>query len=153
MLVVILFTLVLILGDNHHQPNGGVYNPNQTPTVVLTGPLANLGEASAQFPSANEQDLFGESARASRLLYYPSTILETLQDHLKITQYNYKAPYRDAIFPKDAKETLRCLPWKNSYRRSTKNNCQKGTSRKTSHTSYTRRNLRIPIRHLGVQRE
>jgi len=83
--------------------NGGVYNPNQTPTVVLTGPLANLGEASAaQFPSANEQDLFGESARASRLLYYPSTILETLQDHLKITQYNYKAPYRDAIFPKDA---------------------------------------------------
>ena len=83
--------------------NGGVYNPTQTPTVVLTGPLANLGEASAaQFPSANEQDLFGESARASRLLYYPSTILETLQDHLKITQYNYKAPYRDAIFPKDA---------------------------------------------------
>ena len=83
--------------------NGGVYNPNQTPTVVLTGPLANLGEASAaQFPSANEQDLFGESVRASRLLYYPSTILETLQDHLKITQYNYKAPYRDAIFPKDA---------------------------------------------------
>ena len=63
-----------------------------------------MGEASAaQFPSANEQDLFGESARASRLLYYPSTILETLQDHLKITQYNYKAPYRDAIFPKDAK--------------------------------------------------
>lgn len=83
--------------------NGGVFNPNQTPTVVLTGPLANLGEQSAaQFPSANEQDLFGESARASRLLYYPSTILETLQDHLKITQYNYKAPYRDAIFPKDA---------------------------------------------------
>ena len=82
--------------------NGGVYNPNQTPTVVLTGPLANLGEASAaQFPSANEQDLFGESARASRLLYYPSTILENLQDHIKITQYNYKAPYRDAIFPKD----------------------------------------------------
>ena len=84
--------------------NGGVYNPNQTPTIVLSGPLSGLGENTLDlnFASANEQDLFGNTDPAKGVLFYPATILENQQDHLKITQYNYQAPYKDALFPKDA---------------------------------------------------
>ena len=84
--------------------NGQVFNPNRTPTVVLSGPLAGLGENTLDlnFASANEQELFGNTDPAKGLLFYPSTILENQQDHLRITQYNYNAPYKDALFPVDS---------------------------------------------------
>ena len=84
--------------------NGQVFNPNRTPTVVLSGPLAGLGENTLDlnFASANEQDLFGNTEPAKGLLFYPATILENQQDHLRITQYNYQAPYKDSLFPVDS---------------------------------------------------
>lgn len=44
--------------------------------------------------------MFGETSRAKGLLFYPSTILKDKQDYLKITQFNYQAPYADALFPR-----------------------------------------------------
>jgi len=63
-------------------------------TNILTGFSTPL-----EFPSVNENDLFGTpEVREKRLLYYPADILDNRQDTLRITQYNYKAPTGEAIF-------------------------------------------------------
>lgn len=53
-----------------------------------------------QFNSSNMGRLFP----SSKILKYPSDIIENRQDILKITQYEYKAPYGDIFKSKNAKE-------------------------------------------------
>ena len=71
----------------------------QAPTISLPGAVAGTG-ISTSFVSRNENELFGKNSREKGLLFYPSTILKDHQDYLKITQFNYQAPYADSLFPK-----------------------------------------------------
>ena len=86
----------------HSATNDKTYNPATQPTVELTGPAAaivNTG-VGVTFVSRNERELFGEEAEKKGLLVYPATILKQKQDHIRITQFNYEAPYADALFPR-----------------------------------------------------
>lgn len=51
------------------------------------------------FPSVNEKDLFGtQSVITEKLLVYPRDILESKQDTLRITMYNYSSPSGEDLF-------------------------------------------------------
>jgi len=59
------------------------------------------------FPSANEETLFGTQAVIKdRLLVYPVDILENQQDTLRITMYNYSSPSGESLFSGDAKNII-----------------------------------------------
>lgn len=70
----------------------------QAPTITL--PSAVASGLTTSFVSRNENELFGKESRNKGLLFYPSTILKDRQDYLQITQFNYKAPYADSLFPR-----------------------------------------------------
>ena len=93
----------------HSATNNKTYNPSTQPTVVLTGPAAAIANAGigVSFASRNERELFGEEAEKKGLLVYPATVLQKKQDHLRITQFNYEAPYADALFPRTGANGVR----------------------------------------------
>ena len=86
----------------HSATNNKTYNPSTQPTIVLTGPAAAIANTGigVSFVSRNERELFGDAAQKQGLLVYPATILKHKQDHIRITQFNYEAPYADALFPR-----------------------------------------------------
>lgn len=62
------------------------------------GSLPSFSEP-LDFPSVNEKDLFGtQSVISEKLLVYPRDILESKQDTLRITMYNYSAPSGTDLF-------------------------------------------------------
>jgi len=62
------------------------------------GSLPSFNEP-LDFPSVNEKDLFGtQSVISEKLLVYPRDILESKQDTLRITMYNYSAPSGTDLF-------------------------------------------------------
>lgn len=93
----------------HSATDDKTYNPSTQPTIVLTGPAAAIANAGLgiSFTSRNERELFGEEATKRGLLVYPLAILRKKQDYLKIIQYNYEAPYADALFPKSGTNGIR----------------------------------------------
>lgn len=92
----------------------GVNNffPGQTPGIataipggnILAAPPGSLPQFAAplDFPSVNADDLFGSQAvKDSRLLVYPRDILDTQQDTIRFTQYEYKSPSGEDLFKPD----------------------------------------------------
>ena len=76
---------------------------------VLAAPPGSLPKFSdpLDFPSANEETLFGTQAVIKdRLLVYPVDILENQQDTLRITMYNYSSPSGESLFSGDAKNII-----------------------------------------------
>jgi hypothetical protein len=90
------------LPENHN--NMGVENrfPGTTPPVNIPGLTTPPGEGNLLDPGIKVNATFGlpdarERNKDSRLLTYPSDLLQNRQDTFRITRYEYKSPYENVF--------------------------------------------------------